>query len=196
VLLALLGLPAALERGAPWVRRTAGGAIAALLAFLTLFAAVPQAPIVAEKAAELEAGKALDRFVPFRVGTDELRIPARTANVFGEIARQVADRTAPGEPVLLIPHLPGLYPALGRESPVSDFYPIWPAQGERDERMRTEIQTAGVRLAVYTDYTAGEEPELVFPNTHPLVWSYLQESFRRIPDARLPRRVWLLERVK
>jgi hypothetical protein len=189
VLLALLGLPAALDG---WARRLAAGAVAALLAFLTLFAAVPQAPLYAEQTAR----KPLDRFVPCRLGGDELRIPERSASLFSEIERQIDARTAPGEPVLLIPHLPGLYPALGRESPISDFYPIWPAQGARDETMRNEIEAAGVRLAVYTDYTAGEEPELSFPHTHPLVWAYLQVSFVRIPNARLPHRVWLLERVR
>jgi hypothetical protein len=191
VLLSLLGLPAAVEER-PRAGKAIGGAVAVLLAFLTLCAAVPQAPLAAAWTAE----KPLDRFVPYRLGGDELRIPARAANLFAEIERQIAARTAPGEPVLLIPHLPGLYPALGRESPISDFYPIWPAEGERDERMRSEIETAGVRVAVYTDYTAGEEPELQFPHTHPEVWRTLQDSFTRVPDPRLPRHVWLLERVK
>jgi hypothetical protein len=189
-LLALLGLPAALEdRG----RRAAGVAMSVLvplLAFLTLFAAVPQAPLYAALTPE----RPLDRFIPYRLAGDDLRLPVRTASLFAEVERQIAERVPAGEPVLLLPHLPGLYPVIGRESPVSDFYPIWPAQGERDEAMLREIRSAGVHWAVYSDYTAGEEPELQFPNTHPRVWAYLTESFERIPDPRLPRRIWLLHR--
>jgi hypothetical protein len=187
-LLALFGLPIALDR-AP-LRRAAGAILVLLIAFLTLFAAVPQSPLYAALTPE----RPQDAFVPYRLAGDELRLPARTASLFAEIERRIAERVPPGEPVLLIPHIPGLYPVLGRESPVSDFYPIWPAQGERDETMLREIREAGVRWAVYTDYTAGEEPELQFPNTHPRVWSYLRESFERVPDPRLPRRVWLLRR--
>jgi hypothetical protein len=190
-LLALFGLPMALGRGS--LRRAAHAAntvLVPLIAFLTLFAAVPQSPLYAALTPE----RPLDAFVPYRLAGDDLRLPARTAGLFAEVERQIAERVPPGEPVLLIPHIPGLYPVLGRESPISDFYPIWPAQGERDETMLREIRQAGVRWAVYTDYTAGEEPELQFPNTHPRVWSYLRESFERVPDPRLPRRVWLLHR--
>lgn len=187
-LLALLGLPAAFER--PAARRAALGILVPLLAFVTLFAAVPQAPLYSALTPE----SPMDRYVPCRLAGDDLRLPARTANLFAEIEKQIALRVPPGEPVLAVPHLPGLYPILGRESPVSDFYPIWPARGERDETMLREIREKGVRWALYSDYTAGEEPELQFPNTHPEVWKYLQENFERVPVPRLPRRIWLLRR--
>ena len=60
--------------------------------------------------------------------------------------------------------------------------------------MLREIRGSGVRWAIYSDYTDDEEPELTFPRTHPQVWAYLQESFERLPDPRLPRRLWLLRR--
>jgi hypothetical protein len=185
LLLALLGVPAALD-GAK--RRVAAAVLVPLLAFLTLFAAVPQAPLYAELTAP---DSPPDRFVPCRLAGDDLRLPARSASLFTELERQIAERAAPGEPVLAVPYLPGLYPILGRESPISDFYAIWPAQGERDETMLREIRTAGVRWAVYSNYTEDQPPELQFPNTHPRVWSYLQ-SCDRIPAPRLPRRIWLL----
>jgi hypothetical protein len=186
-LLALCGLPAALAGSG---RRAAVAVVVPLLVFITLFAAVPLTPLYAE----LTEGREdpLDRFVPFRLGGDELRLPARTASLFAEIEYQIAALAPPGAPVLLIPHLPGLYPAIGRDSPISDFYPIWPAQGERDEKMLREIQAARVRLAVYTGYVRGEDPELLFPKTHPEVWKYLQANFERVPDHDLPRRVRLL----
>lgn len=188
-LLALCGLPAVFttERARRIVILLG---LVPLLSFLTLFVAVPLTPLYSE----LTPDRPLDRFVPHRLAGDDLRLPARTAGFFAEIEKEIAERVPPGEPVLLVPHLPGLYPVLGRESPISDFYPIWPAQGERDETMLREIRAAGVHWAVYSDYTAGEEPELQFPNTHPRVWSYLQESFERVPTPRLPRRVWLLHR--
>jgi len=189
-LLALFGLPAALDgTDRRTLRRAAVAVVVPLLAFLTLFAAVPQTPLYSALTPE----SPLDSFVPFRVGGDELRLPARTANVFAEIERQIALLVPPGEPVLLIPHLPGLYPVIGRESPISDFYPIWPAQGERDEKMLREVRAARVRWAVYTDYTEeGDDPDLVFPKTHPEMWSYLEANFERVPDRGLPRRVRLL----
>ena len=188
-LLALCGLPAVFDRERAR-RAVVLLGLVPLFAFLTLFAAVPQAPLYSE----LTPDRPLDRFVPYRLAGDDLRLPARTASFFAEAEKQIAERVPPGEPVLLIPHLPGLYPVIGRESPISDFYPIWPAQGERDATMLREIRAAGVHWALYSDYTAGEATELQFPNTHPQVWGYLQESFERVPEPRLPRRVWLLHR--
>ena len=190
-LLALTGLPAALDNlRAPRARRAAVAVLVPLLAFLTLFAALPDMPLYSE----LTATAPLDRFVPYRLAGDDLRLPARTARLLARVQEVIAERVPPGEPVLLVPHLPGLYPVLGRPAPVSDFYPIWPARGEKDATMLREIRGSGVRWAIYSDYTDDEEPELTFPRTHPQVWAYLQESFERLPDPRLPRRLWLLRR--
>jgi len=190
VLLALLGLPAALEAARPDLRRIAAAVLALLLVFLSLFAAVPQAPLYLA----LTAQGAGDHFVPFRVTGDALRVRQRTANILGELQAKIGSQVPAGEPVLAIPQLPGLYPILGRESPVSDFYPIWPAQGEKDETMLREIREKGVRWVIYSNYTENERPDLQFPSTHPRVWSYLQASFERVDDPLLPRRIWLLRR--
>jgi hypothetical protein len=190
VLLALLGLPAALEANFPALRRAAVAVLAPLLAFLTLFAAVPQAPLYLA----LTATGAGELYVPCRVGEDGLRIQQRTANILGELRTQIDARVPAGEPVLAIPHLPGLYPILGRESPVSDFYPIWPAQGEKDETMLREIREKDVRWLIYSDYSDSLHPALQFPRTHPRVWSHLQASFERVDDPLLPHRIWLMRR--
>jgi hypothetical protein len=153
---------------------------------------VPQAPLYLALTAEGPG----DVYVPCRVAGDDLRIQQRTANILGQLRWQIDSRVPAGEPVLAVPHLPGLYPVLGRESPVSDFYPIWPAQGEKDETMLREIREKGVRWVVYSNYTEGGSPDLQFPNTHPRVWSYLEEGFERIDDPGLPRRIWLLHRKK
>jgi hypothetical protein len=193
VLLVLLGLPAALESSRPTLRtlrRIAVAVLVPLLVFLSLFAAVPQAPLYLALTAKSPA----DLYVPFRVAGDDLRVQQRTANILGTLRWQIDSHAPAGEPVLAIPHLPGLYPVLGRESPVSDFYPIWPAQGEKDATMLREIREKGVRWVVYSDYAEDARPDLQFPSTHPRVWSYLQESFERVDDPSLPHRIWLLRR--
>jgi hypothetical protein len=188
LILAMAALPAALDG---WRRWAAGATVGAILAFLTLAVALPEHPAYLKATTPEDSP---DRFVRSPVGGDELWLPLRMARMIESVRRELDQRVPPGEPVLIVPYLPGLYPALGRPAPISDVYPIWPAQGERDERMLAEIRRHGVRFALFTDYEGGEEGMPAFADTHPRVWHYLSEDFERLRTPRLPKRLWLLER--
>ncbi|HXO20247.1 MAG TPA: hypothetical protein VOA87_10045, partial [Thermoanaerobaculia bacterium] len=101
----------------------------------------------------------------------------RMAGLLASASGAVAEWVPPEEPLLLAPNLTGLYPLLGRRSPVYDIYPIWPAQGRGDERMLAELKAKHVRWALLTDYRVDGREDLRFSATHPQVWRYLSESF-------------------
>jgi len=134
-------------------------------------------------------------YLAFAAGGDELLLPRYLARFLSGVERVVGRRVPPSEPLLMVPDLVGLYPLLGRRSPVYDIYPIWPSRGAGDARMLAEMKARNVRWVLFRDFSVDERPELRFPETHPEVWRYLTESFRPVEPARLaPWRTVLLER--
>ena len=107
--------------------------------------------------------------------------------------REILAREGPAAPVLIAPHLPGLYPALDRTAPVWDIYPIWPAAGERDRRMLGELQREGVALAVLDGYLASEESP--WEKNYPETAAYLASQFTPVSTPGLPRKIVLWKRT-
>jgi hypothetical protein len=167
LLLGLLALPALFSG---WRRRVAAGAVALLLAGVTGFGILPTTPLWKELI--------LHPYRPYKVAGDELFLLPRTVRLFSWVEEKVA-RVPPGEPLVLLPNLTGVYPLLGRRSPVWDIYPIWPASPRLDQRMLDEMKARKVRWAIVTDYAVDGREELRFARTHPRVWSYLEEEFER-----------------
>lgn len=188
ILLGMMALPLAAPPGR---RRLAVGAMTALLLALTLGVAVPQRELFNRLTA---GGDPAERFVRYRLGGDEIWLRRRAARLYFTLARRL-DRWVPaGEPVLIVPLWPGLYPALGRPSPVWDTYPTWPGRGGLDERMLAEIQGHRVRWAVLALYPVPPTEGQPFPTNYPRVFRYLMAGFEHLPDPRLPGNVWLLRK--
>jgi hypothetical protein len=185
-LLALLALPAALSRK-PW-RLAAGCAVALLLGSVTLFSALPAQPFYEQWTT--------GHFIPYTVAGDPLLIRAGIADFVGWAEGAVAKNVPPGEPILLAPNMPGLYPFFGRLSPVWNIFPIWPAEGRLDERMLRELQEKNVKWALLQNASVDGHRDLRFPNTHPEVWDYLMTEFEPVDlwKPEHPRRGMLLRR--
>jgi hypothetical protein len=192
LLLGLLALPSALSRGRPEGRHEAAvAAIAAVLLAVTALTAWRESPLCQEVAA---AGTG-DPFVAYRLGADELRLLGRKARFLNSCERVIAAHVPAGEPLLIAPNLPGLYPVLGRTSPVWDIYPIWPARGARDRRMLGELEQAGVKWAlVLPGFRMDGRDELSFANSYPEVFRYLMREFERLPAPRLAAGWWLMKK--
>jgi hypothetical protein len=187
VLLALVALPAALPAGRPW-RRAAGAAVALVLAAITLFAAVPAAPLFEQWTT--------GHFSPYTVAGDLLWPRARVVDFLGWAEGAVKEHVPPGEPILMAPNMPGLYPFFGRLSPVWNVYPIWPSEGRLDRRMLGELKARGVKWALLQNASVDGQSEFRFRNTHPEVWGWLMTEFETVDVWKPghPRRGMLLER--
>ena len=180
LLVLVLAAGAASARASRWV-------VAGALAAFTLCGAVPEMPLVQRWAATAPG----DRYVEATVGVDRLSVPARTANLLVG-ARAVLERT-PCAVTAVLPHLPGLYPALGRVSPVWDIYPIWPAAGERDRRMRDELDSGRADCILRDDYlSAGED---AFDANYPVTAAGIRREFAPVPTPELPQKLRLWRRI-
>ena len=89
---------------------------------------------------------------------------------------------------------PGLYPLLGRVSPVWEIYFLWPAEPEREEQMIRSLDEKGVDWALVTRDLLDGRPELSFENSHPRIWQHLEREFERVAAPGLPRGYRLLRR--
>jgi hypothetical protein len=188
LLLAAVALPAGGNSATG--RRWRAVMIALPVAFCTLFTPLPEAPLFHELSAE----RPNERFVPFDLAGDQVYLRRHAARVLGAVRTIFTRQVPPGEPVLFATHFAGLYPFLGRRSPVWEVYPIWPGLGGRDERMLRELQANQVRWALIGAYAMQGGEELTLAETHPKVWSYLMQEFERIPSGELPRRFLLLHK--
>jgi hypothetical protein len=187
MLLGAFALPAALAgRG----RTASRVGVALVIGLVTLFAAVPLSPFYLR----WKSHGQWDRFAPRSIGGDEILISERASRLYEAIRWEVGKHVAPNEPLFIAPHMPGLYPLLGRPSPVWDIYPIWPAEGAGDERMLSELIGHDVRWALVDDYVLDGRAELGFEFTHPKSAAYLASAFERIPTPALPKKVRLLHR--
>jgi hypothetical protein len=172
---ALAARPAA-ARAARWA---AGAAVGLLLAFETAAAAVPSQPLYHQLTTGI--------MEPYTIAGEELRLRPRTIALLDWVERSVAARIPPRAPILLAPNLPGLYPVLGRRSPVWDVYPIWPASDELDRRMLAELERHHVEWAFVQKASVDGRTALQFRRTHPRVWDYLMANFE-LEDSCRPER--------
>ncbi len=176
--------PGPAARGTRWL---AAASVALALCGITTATAVPAQPFF-----RVLSGRPS---VAAQVAGETLYLRPPTAGLLAW-ARSAAARIPPGAPVLMAPNLPGLYPFLGRTSPVYDIYPLWPAAGPLDRRMVDELRRHDVAWVILTDATVDRQEELTFANTHPQTWTYLQANFHRIDalDPQNPARCALLQR--
>jgi hypothetical protein len=187
MLLGLVALPAALagglrrarrpaarrtapaSPGAPGGHRAATAVVTLLLAAITGATAIPAQPLYQQLTTHV--------MIPYTIAGEKLWLRPRTVALLGWVEAEVAARIPPHAPILLAPNLPGLYTVLGRSSPVWDVYPIWPARGKLDDRMLDELRRHRVEWAFIQNTSVDGRQELLFRNSHPEVWSYLERNF-------------------
>jgi hypothetical protein len=192
LLLALLALPTACAAAAggrrPRLRRptglAAGIVVALLLAAVTLATALPAQPFYRQFTTHAMR--------PYRVAGEDLLLRPRILDTLAWVERTAAARIPPGAPILLAPSLPGLYPILGRRAPVWDIYPIWPAAGRLDERMLSDLRRNRVAWAFLQSTAVDSRDELLFRNTHPQTWAYLQQDWDAVDASPAPGQIILL----
>ncbi len=99
------------------------------------------------------------------------------------------------EPVLFLPHMPGLYPFTGRLSPTKQIYFIFPARPDEDRALLAEIEAANVQWVMLHDYPLDGRDDLRFRNTNPIVFDFFRRNFEPVKIASLPPDMIALHRI-
>ena len=123
----------------------------------------------------------------YEVGDDILRLYRRDATYLSQIEDVVRRRLGPGEPILVVPFHVALYPILNRQSPTWGLYLTRPGTDREQAEMIRRLEEQRVDWALVVDARVDGREDLLFRNTHPIVWNYLQATFDRLEDPQLPR---------
>ncbi len=131
-------------------------------------------------------------FVEAEVGGQTMHIPTSSATVL-KLAHRVADQLAkPDEPVVFLPHSPGLFPATHRLSPLHQIYFIVPMPAAEEEATIARFKESHVKWVILRDYALDGRDDLRFYRTNPLVFAYLRENFSPVNLPETPPSTFVL----
>ena len=181
VLLLALSLPALSTRALPRILATS------VLAVVTFFA-VPVANPILE---HLIPGSERE-FVDHVVAGETLRLPPGQARLLTNVA--AACEQVGAEPLFIGPMRPALYPVLGKRCPAWWLYILWSLSDAEQQATIRRLEEGHVDWLLIVDDAVDDREELRLANTNPLLWRYIEEAFRLVPDARLPQAHLLFRR--
>jgi hypothetical protein len=173
-LLALFAFPLALPRARAVLARSASWGA---LALVTLLAA----PATNPELARFSPGADAPTLVRVEVAGDPLWLHPGQAAYFQQLGAVVHQRVAPEDTLFIAPNAAALYPVLGKVSPTWGIYFLWVADEKSQERIIGELTAERVRWALIIDNPVAGRRELLFRNSHPLVWQYLVREFEPVP---------------
>lgn len=126
------------------------------------------------------------------IGGDQLAIDPSTADDVATI-HEVVDRYASnGQNFLITPYWPGAYALVHRRSPIWDIYALVPRTKAFEEKEIERIQVAKPVFALIMNAPLDGREELRFPHTHPFIYKYIVDNFKRVSaDVKLPNELYL-----
>jgi hypothetical protein len=175
-LLLVFALPATFPRARAALARSTSWGTLALVTLLVPAATNPQL-------ARYRPGVEAPPLVSYEVAGDRLRLHPGQAAYFEHLESLIHQRVAPEEMVFVAPNSPSLYLLLGKPSPTWGIYFLWVADRRSQEQIVGELTAQRVDWALIIDKTMGGRRELLFQNSHPLVWQYLTREFEPVPLA-------------
>ena len=98
------------------------------------------------------------------------------------------------EPLFIGPMRPALYPVLGKRCPAWWLYILWSLSDAEQQATIRRLEEGHVDWLLIVDDAVDDREELRLANTNPLLWRYIEEAFRLVPDARLPQAHLLFRR--
>ncbi|MFF2092199.1 hypothetical protein [Paenibacillus sp. NPDC058174] len=125
-------------------------------------------------------------FVKLTVMNDQLLIDAPSAGFIRTIQEIKDQYLKQGESLFIAPHTPTLYSLLDLKSPIWDIYLLFPETEDRQREQIEELKQKNVSLVILGDIALDGKDELRFRNTHPILWEYLNSSYREIRVEALP----------
>jgi hypothetical protein len=132
-------------------------------------------------------------FVEVSIAGRTMRVPGPTATWIRS-AQVLAYKTAkPDEPILFVPHWPGLYPVTNRRSPVQHLYFTRPTP-ELDVRTLDQMKKSGVKWVMVQDRPLDGRDDLRFRCTNPVIFQYLLDHY--VIRTALKGQDWVVMRLK
>jgi hypothetical protein len=175
ILLLALGLASTLR---PWARWTAWSA----LGLVSLVSVLEEH----QSLALFRPYRSREPLVTFDAAGDTVRVTRPQAQRYQALVDFGRANLAPDEPILIAPNRPGLYPLLRKVSPSWWIYFLWPAREEEERELVAALEERHVNWALIIDKPTDDKPELLFRNSHPLVWQHLTREFEPFPAPDLP----------
>jgi hypothetical protein len=141
-----------------------------------------------------EALSASGSHVPMPILGQTMYLPRRTASVLN-IADILANKLArKDESIVFLPHWPGLYPAMGRLSPLWQTYFIRPASPAEEAQVIASLERRRVQWVLLQDERLDNRDDLRFCNTNPRTFRYFRANFESLAVPGLPRDTVILRR--
>ncbi len=134
-------------------------------------------------------------FVEVGLHGDSFWVQKRTAHLIETVEGINEAYFRPEEGVVIVPHWPGFYPVLQRESPWWDTFIVWDGSDEEQARMISNLRTENVNWVLLGDIALDGREDLRFRSTHALVWRTIEDEFEEMPVDGLPRNYRLMKRV-
>jgi len=184
-LLALFGLPAALG----WTRhRALATGLWAVFGLLTFFTVLDANHMLKH----FRRGGGGPGLVSHDVAGETLRMFPFQASLYTRLEETI-EQHVDDEVMFIAPSRPGLYPLLGKRSPVWWLYFVLP---EADEGIQDALidDLAATNWALIVDVPVAMRQDLLLRNSNPKLWDYLLAEFRRVPTRRLPPEYVLFQR--
>lgn len=169
--------------------RVASGLVWGSIVAITLFVTPVANPAIA-----LPGQARAASLLPLDVAGDRLRVYPGMANWASRIEEAVGRHVEEEEALFIAPYTPGLYPLLGKTSPVWEIYLLWRAEPDRQDEMIDRLEKTNVDWALISSGAIDDKDELRFWNTHPRVWSHFKRKFEIVPEPVLPKGMILLRR--
>ena len=178
--MALVVALVALVSSLPTTARRIAGIVAAPLALaVTYLVVVTETPYgIRLRRPEL--------YVRSEVAGDPLWLNRSTVEIIDSVKRATAAHVG-ARPMLVIPLWPGLYPILGKQSPLWEVYALFPEPEAQQREAIARLRRLGVDWVVLADIVPEPREDLRFKNTHRLMWEHFQQDFDwLVVDSRHP----------
>lgn len=128
----------------------------------------------------------------YKIDCVSLRVSGKEVWVSPVVAKDVAliknltETYAKGQNFIVTPFWPGAYSLLNRKSPMWGIYALLP-RGEAYEKAEIErIKNEHIKMALITDILLDGREDLLFKNTHPMVYQYIVDNFDKLPNIANP----------
>jgi hypothetical protein len=126
------------------------------------------------------------QWVTVEISGNTLMVDQGTANDIN-LLRQLTDQyVSNGESFLVTPFWPGAYALFEKKSPVWEIYALFPRQHAFQQAELKRIKEAKPAFVFIFNMPLDGQNNLLFQNTHPLIYRYVLDNFERLPNTHNP----------
>jgi len=116
------------------------------------------------------------KWVAFDAAGDSLRVPESQARYY-EYVRRLIDSEVKEAEILMAPFFVTFYPLYGKTSPVWRLYYLWPGDEDEQKEIMLTLEEEEIDWALIVDSTMDGRRDLLFRNSYPRVWSFLNSRY-------------------